>query len=97
MKEVPCIYADDLTEEQVKAFRLADNKTGELALWDFGALDQELSEVIDLDMEAFGFGHFDFGITRFFEGDEPVKKTFEEKEDESKKVTCPECGHEFEI
>lgn len=34
MKEVPVIKADDLTEEQVKAFRIADNKTGELAEWD---------------------------------------------------------------
>ena len=29
--EIPCIYADDLTDEQIKAFRLADNKVGEIA------------------------------------------------------------------
>lgn len=34
MTEVPCIIADDLTEEQVKAFRLADNKVAEIATWD---------------------------------------------------------------
>lgn len=39
---VPCIIADDLTEEQVKAFRLADNKTGELAEWDIEKLHEEL-------------------------------------------------------
>lgn len=39
LKKVPCIRADDLTEEQVKAFRLADNKTAELAFWDFTKLD----------------------------------------------------------
>lgn len=33
--EVPCIIASDLTPEQVKAYRLADNKVGELAEWDF--------------------------------------------------------------
>ena len=55
MKTVPVIIADDLTPEQVKAFRLADNKVGELAEWDFEKLDLELEE-IDLDMTQFGFG-----------------------------------------
>ena len=32
---VPCIVADDLTDEQIKAFRLADNKVSEKAEWDF--------------------------------------------------------------
>ena len=54
MKTVPVIIADDLTPEQVKAFRLADNKVGELAGWDFEKLDLELEE-IDLDMTQFGF------------------------------------------
>ena len=38
LQSVPCIIADDLTPEQIKAFRLADNKTAELADWDFEAL-----------------------------------------------------------
>lgn len=33
LQKVPCIIADDLTPEQVKAFRLADNKVAELATW----------------------------------------------------------------
>ena len=52
--EVPCVIADDLTEEQVKAFRLADNKTAELAEWDLEKLTEEL-QFIDMDMEQFGF------------------------------------------
>lgn len=56
MKEVPCVYLDDLNEEQVKAFRLADNKTAEFAEWDEGLLEQELAEILDLDMSLFGFG-----------------------------------------
>ena len=52
--EVPVIYADDLSDEQIKAFRLADNKVSEIAEWDLELLDDELSE-IDLDMEQFGF------------------------------------------
>lgn len=54
LKEVPTIIADDLTEEQVKAFRLADNKAGEVATWDEQKLDLELAG-IDLDMTQFGF------------------------------------------
>lgn len=54
LQEVPCIIADDLNEEQIKAFRLADNKTAELAEWDFDLLDQELKK-LSLDMTAFGF------------------------------------------
>lgn len=52
---VPCIVADDLTEEQIKAFRLVDNKAAELATWDFEKLDLELSELSDLDMSLYGF------------------------------------------
>lgn len=57
IQKVPCIVADDLTEEQVKAFRVADNKTAEIAEWDTDLLEQELAElsVLDFDMQQFGF------------------------------------------
>lgn len=55
MKEVPCIMADDLTPEQVKAFRLADNKVGEVAEWDDDLLSEELDGILSLDMGDFGF------------------------------------------
>src|SRR5690554_5462092 len=54
LKEVPCIVAEDLSDDQIKAFRLADNKTLELATWDFTKLEEELSK-IDIDMSRFGF------------------------------------------
>jgi len=54
LDEVPCIIADDLTDEQIKAFRLADNKTAELATWDLSKLEEELLN-IDMDMLQFGF------------------------------------------
>lgn len=53
-KEVPCIIADDLTPDQVRAFRLVDNKVGELAEWDIDLLNIELSE-IELDLTPFDF------------------------------------------
>lgn len=55
IKEVPCIIADDLTEEQIDAFRLADNKTAEIATWDFGKLEIELESISGIDMSEFGF------------------------------------------
>lgn len=55
LKEVPVVIASDLTPEQVRAYRLADNKTGELAEWDFDMLDSELAEIADIDMSQFGF------------------------------------------
>jgi len=54
LTEVPCIIADDLNDEQIKAFRLADNKTAELATWDLSKLEDELAD-IDMDMLQFGF------------------------------------------
>ena len=55
LETVPCIVADDLSEQQIKAFRLADNKVGELADWDFSALEMELEGIDEIDMEQFGF------------------------------------------
>ena len=58
MTEVPCLYADDLTDAQIKAFRLADNKVSEFAEWDDALLGEELADIgadCDIDMTEFGF------------------------------------------
>ena len=55
LDEVPAIVADDLSDEQIKAFRLADNKTAELAEWNFDLLETELAGISEIDMSAFGF------------------------------------------
>lgn len=55
LSEIPCIVADDLTDEQIKAFRLADNKVTEAAEWDFELLGDELDGILDIDMGLFGF------------------------------------------
>lgn len=55
LETVPVIRADDLTPEQVKAYRLADNKVAEATDWDMNALDKELAEILDIDMDEFGF------------------------------------------
>lgn len=72
LEEVPVIVADNLTDEQVKAYRLADNKTGELSGWDFTKLEVELSDLADIDMTMFGFDDIDLGIE-----DVPIEGTLD--------------------
>ena len=55
MDKVPCIVADDLTEEQIRAFRLVDNKVSELADWDYEKLEEELANINSIDMNIFDF------------------------------------------
>ena len=59
LETVPCVVAEDLTDEQIKAFRLADNKVGEIATWDDGLLTEELESILNIDMKDFGF-NFEF-------------------------------------
>lgn len=59
LESVPCTVADDLTDEQIKAFRIADNKVAEQSEWDFDLLDEELEEILNIDMEQFGFEFVD--------------------------------------
>lgn len=59
LKKVPCIMADDLTDEQIKAYRLADNKVSEKSFWDYPLLDEEIEDITGIDMEDFGFEFFE--------------------------------------
>ena len=91
LKEAPVIIADDLTEEQVNALRLVDNKTSEFAKWDFEKLEEELLN-IDLDLTAFGFDLSDF---------DPKEDEPKEREDLSDKAgsmfqVIVECEDEIE-
>lgn len=101
MTTVPCIVASDLTDEQAKAFRIADNKVSEYSKWDNDLLKQEidlLSE-LDFDIESIGFQDWELDqllnpltsddIDDFFVSKEP-------KEKEPKIIKCPLCGGEFE-
>ena len=54
IEEVPVIIADDLSDDQIKAFRLADNRVAEFSEWDFELMYKELNS-LDIDMEVFGF------------------------------------------
>lgn len=71
---VPVVIADDLSEEQIKAYRLADNKVAEKAEWDFDLLGDELGDIIDIDMSAFDF---DFTPPDFDDVDDDDEKVNE--------------------
>lgn len=85
LEEIPYIVCDDLTPEQVKAYRIADNKLGELAVWDEEKLKEELIELqeVDIDLEIMGFTDID--LMEIFKEDEPEK----EKKPKEEKTTLP--------
>ena len=86
MKEVPCVCVEDLTEEQVKALRIVDNKSNE-SPWDFDILPDELA---DLDLSAFDF---DFGVS-LDEDDTETKEREEIALNESVSVVVECSGDE---
>lgn len=103
LEEVPVVVADDLTPEQIKAFRLADNKTGELAGWDFDALKNELEE-LEQEIEALDFSMSDFGFDVGAVGNVYIEDFFdrgvEAKEKEQKfevKVSCESETEQHEV
>ena len=60
MTEIPCIRVTDLSAEQVKAFRLADNKTAEVAKWNENLLKAEMKSIKSIDFKPFGFKPLEF-------------------------------------
>lgn len=94
LESVPVVYADNLTEEEANALRLADNKTNESA-WDFGRLEEELAALsIDgIDMTEFGFPDLEqIGEANPDEAPEGFKEFSEETETKNR---CPRCGYEW--
>lgn len=92
LKEVPCIVADDLTEEQIRKLALIDNKSSEIAEWDLELLSEELNDLDLTDFELdWGVGDLEEYIT---EDNEYSQKGL--KENNTKFHTCPNCGCEFE-
>lgn len=96
LEKVPCIIADDLTPEQIKAYRLADNKVSELSTWDGDRLTIELHELEMFDMQTFGF------INATSINDDLLNDYFDDVEmhetngTRKKPIKCPYCGKEFE-
>ena len=104
IEEVPCIVADDLTDEQIKAFRLADNKVSEQAEWDIGLLNEELDDILNVDMGDFGFDIFSMDDLEEIEGynseeddREHFSKTFVFPIEKKKQIICYLKKHQDEI
>ena len=92
--KVPCIIADELTDEQIKAFRLIENKTSEFATWDFEKLQEEL-KAIDIDIGLYNFPELD-DVELNVSDDDFLKDTEIVREHHKKTTTCPKCGEVFE-
>ena len=71
LKQVPTVCLEDLTEEQIKAYRLVDNKLNE-SEWDTELLNTELQELWNIG--EVDMGQFDFDIDALFSEDEPTEK-----------------------
>lgn len=94
LAEVPTVLADDLTPDQIRAYRLVDNRVAEIAVWDLPLLDEAIADIGD----AFDMGDFGF---------DPVGHDLLEPKDTSKELDagafdddtfeyqCPDCGFMF--
>lgn len=98
LKTVPVIIADDLTEEQVRAFRLADNKVAEIAQWDIELLLDEIENINNVDMALFGFTDCDYTLDDFDDedGDADVLSE-EESESEGEQPSSVEYGDIYQL
>lgn len=99
--QVPVAIADELTDAQVKAFRLLANKSANWAEWDYDLLKLEIQDIEDLKFDVSMTG-FDVGeLTQiFFEPDfAPGTEADQGKLDElqPKMIPCPHCGQEFDL
>ena len=101
LSEVPVALADDLTDAQVKAFRIMANKSAEWAAWDNDLLRLELEDLRELDYDLLLTGHELLEIEAILkDAAEPeppaVPESFPEF-DESIKTShqCPKCGYEW--
>lgn len=84
LKEVPTIIADDLSEEEVNAYRLADNKVSELAVWNYDLLLEEIEEIDAEKLKLFDINDKEIDFT-----DE--KEKAETKPEEDFCYKCPRC------
>ena len=101
LNEVPCLRADNLTDEQIRAYRIIDNKSQEVSGWDYEKLDAELERIMDaVDMTQYGFS-FEYGED-LDEGEAPGMEIDNSEEiditnygDNTFECECPVCGFRF--
>lgn len=79
MQEVPCVYANGLTEAEIKAFRLADNKTAEIAGWNYDKLCEEMS-ALNADGFNLDFSGFNEAEQFYYLADEALPEKVDKQE-----------------
>ena len=89
IEEVPYIKATDLTPEQIKAYRIADNKLSEFATWNEELLREELFSLqeVDFSLEVMGFTEID--LMKLFEVEEYEDEIIEDDTPKEEKTTRP--------
>lgn len=73
MDTVPCVVADDLSPDEIREYRIADNKTAEQARWNYLGLSREISTIDGEDLIDFGFTTFEINAMKGFDKD--IQKT----------------------
>ena len=96
LDKVPVIVAGDLDEDQVRAYRLADNKVAELASWDDEKILDELAEISSLDMTIFGFEDAEALLDELTD-DENEEEVEEDDYDDELKETDIKPGDIFQL
>jgi ParB-like chromosome segregation protein Spo0J len=109
LDRVPCIRLSGFTPEQIRAYRLADNRLAEDSQWDKALLKIELGEIFDLrstDIDALGFTQGE--LDKILAADFPPSSEGREGETDGKDLEfkahgddipiehqCPKCGYEW--
>ncbi len=93
--KVPCIRAEDLSPEQVKAFRLADNKVAEMSGWDFDRLEMEFNDIDPAQFDLADFGFFPT-FTDDVTDDEDEGEDDNESDKEESYALVIDCGSKAE-
>lgn len=98
MATVPVHVAKGLTKAQVRAYRIADNRTGQEAEWDNDLLALEFADLADegFDATLTGFDNDELAqVLGHVPSFEPVGEDEQGRLDTRAPVTCPQCHHEF--
>lgn len=98
LEHVPVHIADNLTDAQKRAYRIADNRASEDAEWDMDLLKIELSDLPDFDLDILGFNDEELNNILTAGDYDPASIEDQSKLDELNPlyVQCPECGKEFD-
>jgi len=97
LKTVPVHVAADLTPQQARAYRLADNRSAQNAEWDIDLLPIELGELRDdgFDLKLVGFS--DKELTEYLREFDTDLEDGDDPDEAVETIRCPKCGHEFPL